>query len=286
MALVVDEAWDKADPVQLVSAGYSGIIGYVSQNTTGKNLSRADVDRAHAAGLAVGLVYEFDPYSATGGDHNGERDAHIALSHAMALQAPEGMCLYAAIDYNARGPALDDVVSYAAGFGRVVNAAGFRSGVYGSYYACAAVHAAFPEDLLWQTYAWSDGLWLAGVAVRQVHNGIHLAGAVVDQDVTEVRDWGQWAPGADHPKPSTGDSIVSHWQNVAQGDKGQAVKVAQGLLIAHGLTVGSRSGLPDGVYGPATASSTRALQSRYHLAQDGVFGPHTASVAMLGVDVA
>ena len=79
---------------------------------------------------------------------------------------------------------------------------------------------------------------------------------------------------------------MTHWTTVRQGDKGQAVSDAQGLLIAHGLPVGSRTGLPDADFGPTTAQSTRAFQAAHGLHVDAEFGPHTLSVALFGVDVA
>lgn len=87
------------------------------------------------------------------------------------------------------------------------------------------------------------------------------------------------------PAPE-GDDMLTHWTTVQQGRTGTAVYVAQGLLIAHGYPVGSATGRPDGVFGPTTAASTRALQSACGISQDAVFGPHTLSVALYGHDYA
>lgn len=88
------------------------------------------------------------------------------------------------------------------------------------------------------------------------------------------------------PPQPTGDDMTTHWNTVKRGSTGPAVKVAQGILIAHGLTVGSRTGLPDGDFGPTTEASTRSLQSTFGISVDGQFGPHTLSVGLYGHDYA
>lgn len=87
--------------------------------------------------------------------------------------------------------------------------------------------------------------------------------------------------------PASGkDFALANWTNLKRGAKGDQVKRAQGLLIAHGLPIGSKNGLPDGDFGPTTESSTKRLQAAYHIAQDGEFGEHTLSVALYGKDLA
>lgn len=88
------------------------------------------------------------------------------------------------------------------------------------------------------------------------------------------------------PPTPQGDPMLTHWTSVQRGSTGSQVKVAQGVLIANGLGVGSPNGLPDGNFGPTTEASTRSLQSRHGIAVDGVFGPHTLSVGIYGHDYA
>ena len=192
MALILDEAWSKVDPATARAAGYSGVIGYVSQDATGKNLTRAQVDAIHAAGMDVGLVYEFNPQSAAGGMAEGIADANIAVQHARILDAPVGVCLYAAVDWDVQQPSMNAVMAYAHAFQSICATYGYRAGIYGSYNVCWALHSNGYTGLLWQTYAWSHGLWTNGLAVRQTQNGVHVAGADVDRDETMVADWGQW----------------------------------------------------------------------------------------------
>lgn len=192
---LIDEDWAKADPTQAKNAGYSGIIGYVSQDTSGKNLSAKDVQAIHGAGLDVGIVYEFNPSSALGGGYEAQIDAGIAIQHAKDLGVPAGVCLYAAVDFDATSPQMSTVQAYALGFQSVCSNAGYRAGIYGSYAVCHYLATHGYTGLLWQTYAWSSGMWEPTAVIRQTQNGIIVGGATVDKDTTSVADWGQWKSG-------------------------------------------------------------------------------------------
>lgn len=188
----LDEDWSKVDPTQAAADGFGFAFGYVSQDTTGKNLTADDVARIHAAGMAVALVYEFNPQSALGGYNAGTRDAAIAIAHAQSLAAPADIALYAAVDWNVTDAQKATVLAYANGFADACRAAGFRSGIYAGYWVCLYLLQHNYPGFLWQTYAWSGGLWLTEAVVRQTLNGIHEAGATVDLDESEVIDFGQW----------------------------------------------------------------------------------------------
>lgn len=208
MALILDEAWSKVDPAGAVAAGYHGVIGYVSEDTTGKNLTATDVQRLHAVGLDVGLVYEYDPKGALKGNAEGARDAGIAVRGAQALGAPAMVTLYTAIDFDARDTDMPALRAYVDAYTTVVNAHGYRAGVYGSYAVCWVLHRSGWRGMLWQTYAWSHGVWCEGLTVRQTRNGVHLAGADIDQDATQAVDWGQW-PAVGTPGRIEGSNSVS-----------------------------------------------------------------------------
>jgi glycoside hydrolase-like protein len=191
---LIDEAWAKVDPQTARNQGYAGIIGYVSQDDTGKNLTADDAARIHGVGLDVGLVYEYNPQSALGGLAQGWADAGIAVAHARSIGAPAGTCLYAAVDFNASTGELGTIYTYALGYQATVQASGYRAGVYAGFPVVDYLAKSGYTGLLWQTYAWSESKWSDRANVRQVANGIIIAGADVDRDEAETPDWGQWPP--------------------------------------------------------------------------------------------
>ena len=190
----LDEDWSKVDPVQAWRDGFRFAVGYVSQDQTGKNFTFDDISRLRAAGFAVGFVYEFSPNSALGGYQQGVADATIAIAHAQGLAVPAGVALYTAIDFNPTSTQLPLVLAYVTGFLAVCATHGYRSGAYGGLATVNYLQSHNYGGFLWQTYAWSGQppVWLAGVALRQVQNGVHEAGATIDVDESEIVDFGQW----------------------------------------------------------------------------------------------
>lgn len=84
------------------------------------------------------------------------------------------------------------------------------------------------------------------------------------------------------PIPTQGDEMLTHWQTLSRGAQGGNVRIAQGLLVGHGYSVGSHG--VDGDYGPTTEGSVRAMQQAYGITVDGIFGPQTLSVALYNHD--
>lgn len=114
---------------------------------------------------------------------------------------------------------------------------------------------------------------------------IHISIRTDHVDCSHATGFDPFAVSTPTPVP-TGDFALTHWTSVQKGSSGAAVKVAQGILIAHGYSVGSGNGLPDGSFGPITEASTEAMQRAYGIKVDGIFGPHTLSVGLYGVDYA
>jgi hypothetical protein len=117
---------------------------------------------------------------------------------------------------------------------------------------------------------------------------IHISARTDRLGASELSDWDPVAEllGAKPTPQPQGDPMLTHWTTLVRGSTGDAVRVAQGLLLARRLPVGSASGQPDGDFGPTTEQSTRVLQQRAGIAVDGQFGPHTLSVALYGQDLA
>lgn len=189
----IDEAWAKLDPETAAAQGFDFIIGYVSEDET-KNLTSADIVRIHAAGLAVAFVYEFNPSSALGGYPTGVANGQVALAHFQSLGVPTGVACYnAGTDFNVQPGQMSTCLSHETGFSDVLRPHGYRVGGYTGYPFASYLAQHNYGGFIWQTYAWSNGAWLASAALRQTANGVHIAGVDVDIDESEVIDFGQWS---------------------------------------------------------------------------------------------
>ena len=144
MSALVDYAWQKPSPAQIVAAGYTGVLRYLSFDAS-KNLSPAERDGLLAAGLAIGLVWETTATRAGQGYGAGQQDVQAAEAQANALGYPAGCPIFYAVDYDA---AVSAVLPYFQG---VVGLAHHPVGVYGS----ANIIEGVPVPWKWQTLAWS-----------------------------------------------------------------------------------------------------------------------------------
>lgn len=86
------------------------------------------------------------------------------------------------------------------------------------------------------------------------------------------------APTPPPAPPAPTKEITVHPPEIREGASGDAVKIAQGLLLAHGFGphgLCNASGVPDGVFGPATDVIVRDFQAQAQIAKDGIVGPDT-----------
>lgn len=72
------------------------------------------------------------------------------------------------------------------------------------------------------------------------------------------------------PASNWTEQIVQNLPTLAQGARGGAVSIMQGMLIGHGYGLN-----PDGDFGPVTNSVVRSFQGSRGLVQDGIVGQHT-----------
>lgn len=195
-----DEAWQRLTAAQVKATGRGFIIGYVSENRTGKNITRAEVQAAHDAGLGVLLVYEYDPRAAEGGAPAGHVNGLTAIQGALAVGYPRGCAIAFAVDEQSLP--LGALHDYATAFTGAVHTAGFRSMGYGGLVTITFLLNAGLVDLGWQTYAWSNGQWDSRAAIRQYRNGVTIDGVTLDLDQTMRPDFGAWMP------TTTGDDMT------------------------------------------------------------------------------
>ncbi|MBI4900893.1 MAG: DUF1906 domain-containing protein [Actinobacteria bacterium] len=144
MAQLIDYAWTKPTPAQIIAAGYEGVLRYLSLDSS-KNLTPGERDALLDAGLSIGLVWETTATRAGQGYVAGQHDVQAAEAQAAALGYPMGCPIFYAVDYDT--PAAS-VLPYFQG---VAGLARWPVGVYGS----ANVVEAVPVPWKWQTVAWS-----------------------------------------------------------------------------------------------------------------------------------
>lgn len=187
-----DYAWERPDPVWLYANGYRFACRYISYDTTGKNLTTAERDALHAAGLSIVLNWEYDPRAALNGRTQGVQDATEALRQANALGAPATTPIYFSLDFDVQAADLPAIKAYLSGIAGVIGPD--RVGVYGGYFVVLNVALSGYARYGWQTYAWSGGSWFDQAEIRQTQNGVPTPYGSIDVDESTAVDFGQWKP--------------------------------------------------------------------------------------------
>ncbi len=67
-----------------------------------------------------------------------------------------------------------------------------RVGVYGDYNVCKYLKDNNLVTYIWETYAWSSGLWEPRRNIEQYLNGAYIGGVQVDLDHALTDNFGQW----------------------------------------------------------------------------------------------
>lgn len=198
--LVADYAWTHPAPGQIAAAGIKGVMRYLSGDPS-KNLTLPELQALHAAGLAVGLVWEFGAADVLGGDQAGTRDGKEANAMADALGWPAGLPIYYATDFDAQPDQFGTIARYHAAAGTE----GRPAGSYGSLAVVAAMLDAKAAVKGWQTSAWSRGAVLARAHLYQrVTHTVTVPGAdpsTWDENVVLQAGAGLWGPD-DTPTPT------------------------------------------------------------------------------------
>lgn len=191
----IDYAWSRpSSPQALHNAGYSFVVRYLSYDTTGKNLSAGELTGLFAAGIDVVANWEWGAGDALNGYATGRSQAQRALEMATQLGMPADRPIYFSVDIDASASQQAAIDAY---FDGVISVMGIeRTGAYGGYYVIKRLFDHGKIRWGWQTYAWSGGQWDGRAQLRQVQNGVVVAGADCDIDTASVADFGQWGPNA------------------------------------------------------------------------------------------
>jgi Domain of unknown function (DUF1906) len=204
-------------PAELIkSAGYDGVIVYVSELRPGatfdfKPVTREYADSLRGAGLHIASVYQYGkpgwptPSDYTGGYDGGVSDAQTALRLHGAAGGPDSAPIYFSVDEDIDFDTWKRLaVEWFRGINSILGAA--RTGIYGHSRACAW---AIADDVIgrsttpghrwaWQTKAWSYGerepaaVLYQSVVVTASNPGVLLGGTHVDVDEVLAADFGQW----------------------------------------------------------------------------------------------
>lgn len=152
MTKAVDYSFARPDPGTIKAAGYDFAVRYLGSDP-GKRLTIGERDRLHAAGIAVGLVWETSASRTLGGEAAGRADAQEANRQADALGFPADRVIFYAVDFDASaGQISGPITSYFTG---VASARGRTPGVYGSYFVIEYLVGGGLVTCGWQCAAWS-----------------------------------------------------------------------------------------------------------------------------------
>lgn len=193
----VDYSWGRPDLATLYSEGYRFVARYLSWGVypQGKVLTSDEATAIHAHGLDIVLVWEFDARDAMGGFISGQVMANEAERQRKDLGAPADVVIYFAVDFDATAAELATVERFFHGVAEVLPLE--RIGVYAGIRTVTYLADRQLVGHAWQTYAWSLSKWAPFAQLRQVRNGVTVAGADCDLDESLTDHFGQWRAGTD-----------------------------------------------------------------------------------------
>lgn len=203
-------------PDVIKSAGYDGVVVYVSELRPGANfdfkpVTREYADGLHALGLHVVSVYQYGkpgwptPSDYTRGYDAGVADARTAMRLHAAAGGPASAPIIFSVDEDIDYDTWESTaLQWFRGINSVLGVA--RTGVYGHNRTCAwaiddgVIGRSTTEGhwWAWQTKAWSGGEREPRAVLYQkvVHTtstpGVPLGGTHVDVNDVLATDFGQW----------------------------------------------------------------------------------------------
>jgi hypothetical protein len=151
----------------------------------GKALSPQEVKGLSLEDVAIVSIYEESATAMLGGFNAGMHDGDAALNAAHRIGMPKGRPVYFACDFDMQPDQEEECLQYLKGASHGLRG-NYAVGGYGGLRFVRAAQKA-GVHFLWQTLAWSGGLWLPQAQLRQT--GV---GAEIDTDYAYASDFGQW----------------------------------------------------------------------------------------------
>jgi Domain of unknown function (DUF1906) len=213
---LIDFAERRIAPDEIKSAGYAGVVNYVSESRPGANfeakpITREYADSLRAAGLHIVSNFQYGkpggtaPSDYTRGFDGGVADAHTALRLHNAAGGSNSAPIFFSVDDDINVDTWNSLaVNWFRGINSVLGAA--RTGIYGHFQACQWASndgvignsTTAGHQWAWQTRSWSHGQRdSTAVLYQAVVNtpsdpGPLLGGINIDVDEVLAADFGQW----------------------------------------------------------------------------------------------
>ena len=213
---LIDFAERRIPPNEIKSAGYDGVVNYVSESRPGANfeakpLTREYADALRAAGLHIVSNFQYgkpgwpDPSDFTRGYDGGVADAQTALRLHTAAGGSNSAPIFFSVDDDIDLSAWNGAaVNWFRGLNSVLGVG--RTGVYGHAQVCGwairdgviGSSTAPGHRWAWQTRSWSHGerepmaVLYQAVVNTPSNPGPLLGGINVDVDEVLAPDFGQW----------------------------------------------------------------------------------------------
>ena len=264
------------------AAGFSFIARYYSNNVH-KNLLPLEAKAISAAGLDIVAIWEAagNVYG-TFTSFNGQKEAKSAVFQAQRIGQPKGSAIYFAADFDATSQQVENgITAYMGSVKPVMDAAGYKVGVYGSGLVCGSMKSASLAELAMLACApgWRGTAGYKGADIQQ---GLPTTGLGIGLDPEHtVRphegfgDFGAWRLDASAAQPGQQEgaptSTVVQLPTVQLWIESPTVAKLQQRLSALGFDPGST----DGRFGCQTQAAVIQFQQQQHIQADGQVGPET-----------